>query len=80
MNLIVGTTHSSAAMHIDVLKTARQVLDGGRSDEEALNKIEMAIRAYDPCFSCATHKMDGSVPVKMEILDARGRVIRTLSN
>ncbi len=80
VNLIVGTTHSSAAMHIDVLKTARQVLDGGRSDEEALNKIEMAIRAYDPCFSCATHKMDGSVPVKMEILDARGRVIRTLSN
>lgn len=80
VNLIVGTTHNSAAINIDVLRTARQVLEGGKSDEEALNRIEAVIRAYDPCFSCATHNLSGSLPVKMNICDSRGEVMRTLHN
>lgn len=80
VNLIVGTTHNNAAINISVFRTARQVLEGGQWDEEALNKIEMAIRAYDPCYSCATHKIDGSLAVRVEILDTRGQIIKTLQN
>jgi len=80
LNLIVATTHNSAAMNLDVLRTARAVLDGGRSDEEALNKIETVIRAYDPCFSCATHHLNGSLPVRVDICDSSGYTIRTLIN
>lgn len=80
LNLIVGTTHNNAAMNIDVLRTARRLLDGGRSDEETLNRIEMAIRAYDPCLSCATHHLDCSLAVRMEVRDSRGQVIRTVQN
>lgn len=80
VNLIVGTTHNSAAINIDVFRTARQVLEGGRSDEEALNRIEATIRSYDPCFSCATHQIDGSLPVRMEIVDSRGETMRTVQN
>ncbi len=78
VNLIVGTTHNSAAINADVLKTARGVLEDGQSDEEALNRIETVIRAYDPCFSCATHNLNGTLPVKMDICDSRGNVMRSL--
>lgn len=78
VNLIVGTTHNSAAINADVLKTARSVLENGQSDEDALNRIETVIRAYDPCFSCATHNLNGTLPVKMDICDSRGNVIRSL--
>lgn len=78
VNLIVGTTHNSAAINADVLKTARSVLEDGQSDEDALNRIEIVIRAYDPCFSCATHNLNGTLPVKMDICDSRGNVMRSL--
>ena len=80
VNLIVGTTHNSAAINIDVLRTARRLLDNGQSDEATLNKIESVIRAYDPCFSCATHELNGSLPVSMDICDSRGQVIRRIRN
>lgn len=80
VNLIVGTTHNNAAINISAFRAARMVLANGKCTEEDLNKIEMAIRAYDPCFSCATHKIDGSLSVRLEIVDARGRVIKTLNN
>ncbi len=80
VNLIVATTHNSAAMNLDVLMAARRILDGGRSDEEALNKVEMVIRSYDPCFSCSTHMLGGVLPVKLQFRDTRGQVIRTIQN
>lgn len=80
VNLIVGTTHNNAAINISAFRTARQVLADGKFDEEALNKIEMAIRAYDPCYSCATHKIDGSLAVRVEVVNSKGQVIKTLKN
>jgi NAD-reducing hydrogenase large subunit len=46
--------------------------------EGALNRVEAAIRCYDPCLSCATHAL-GSMPMVMEIHDAEGRLVRTVS-
>lgn len=80
VNLIVGTTHNNAAINISAFRAARKLLENGDWGEEALNKIEMAIRAYDPCFSCATHKMDGSLAVQVELRDQHGNTLKTLQN
>jgi F420-non-reducing hydrogenase large subunit len=80
VNLIVGTTHNNAAINMSVKQAAKTVIKNGTYDQGALNRVEMAIRAYDPCLSCATHKLDGSVPVKLEIRDAKGEIIDTLAN
>jgi NAD-reducing hydrogenase large subunit len=39
-----------------------------------LNHIEVAIRAYDPCLSCATHAM-GRMPLTVELVDGSGRIL-----
>jgi F420-non-reducing hydrogenase large subunit len=80
VNLIVGTTHNNAPINMSVKQTAKALIKDGKYDQGILNTVEMAIRAYDPCMSCATHKLDGSLPVKLEIRDARGKVIDTIAN
>jgi len=47
-NLIVGTTHNIAPMNMSVKKAALQVIQGGKVDQGVLNRVEMAVRAYDP--------------------------------
>jgi len=42
--------------------------------EGMLNQVEVAIRAYDPCLSCATHAL-GQMPLQVDLLDAAGRLI-----
>ena len=80
VNLIVGTTHNNAPINMSVKQAAKALIKDGNYDQGILNKVEMAIRAYDPCLSCATHKLDGSVAVKLEIRNARGEVIDTITN
>jgi len=80
VNLIVGTTHNNAAINMSVKKTAKDLIKEGVYDEEILNKVEMAIRAYDPCLSCATHSLDGSLAVKLTLADSQGRTLGTLQN
>ena len=80
VNLIVGTTHNNAPINMSVKQTAKALIKDGNYDQGILNKVEMAIRAYDPCLSCATHKLDGAIPVKLEIRDVRGKVIDTITN
>ncbi|HUV62742.1 MAG TPA: Ni/Fe hydrogenase subunit alpha [Sedimentisphaerales bacterium] len=80
VNLIVGTTHNNAPINMSVKQAAKTLIKDGNYDQGTLNKVEMAIRAYDPCLSCATHKLDGSIAVKIEIRNARGQVIETLAN
>lgn len=80
LNLIVGTTHNNAPINMSVKQAATTLIKDGKYDQGTLNTVEMAIRAYDPCLSCATHKMDGSIAVKIDIRDAKGKVIDTLAN
>ncbi len=80
VNLIVGTTHNNAPMNMSVLKTAKTYIKDGKYDQGILNRIEMAIRAYDPCLSCATHNLDGSIAVSVQIVDKYNNVIDTLAN
>ncbi|MBZ0104236.1 MAG: Ni/Fe hydrogenase subunit alpha [Sulfuricella denitrificans] len=76
-NLIVSTTHNNQAMNEAVRQVALQYLDGKQLTEGLLNHIEVAIRAFDPCLSCATHAV-GKMPLEVELLDAEGKEIDRL--
>ncbi|OJX34088.1 MAG: Ni/Fe hydrogenase subunit alpha [Burkholderiales bacterium 68-12] len=75
-NLIVSTTHNNQAMNESVRAVARTYFDGRAITEGLLNRIEVAIRAYDPCLSCATHAL-GRMPLQVQVLDAAGQVLDT---
>jgi NAD-reducing hydrogenase large subunit len=72
-NLIVSTTHNNQAMNEAVRSVAREFFDGREISEGLLNHIEVAIRAYDPCLSCATHAL-GSMPLEVCLVDADGNL------
>lgn len=73
-NLIVSTTHNNHAMNTAVRDVARRCLNGHEITEGLLNHIEVAIRAYDPCLSCATHAL-GHMPLEVTLLNAQGEVL-----
>jgi NAD-reducing hydrogenase large subunit len=74
VNLIVSTTSNNEPMNRAVEGVARKYLDGNEITEGLLNRIEVAIRAYDPCLSCATHAV-GRMPLVVEIVDGNGAVL-----
>ncbi len=74
-NLIVSTTHNNEPMNRAVRWVAENVWEGKEEITEGMmNQVEVAIRAYDPCLSCATHAM-GQMPLYIEIVDLQGNVI-----
>jgi len=73
-NLIVSTTNNNHAMNMAVREVAKKYLDGKELTEGLLNHIEVAIRAYDPCLSCATHAL-GQMPLEVTLEDCEGKVI-----
>jgi NAD-reducing hydrogenase large subunit len=77
-NLIVSTTHNNQAMNEAIRVVARQYLDGKELTEGLLNHIEVAIRCFDPCLSCATHAL-GQMPLEVTLADADGQVIDRLT-
>jgi len=80
VNLIVGTTHNNAAMNMSVKSAAKDLIKDGKYDQGILNMVEMMIRAHDPCLSCATHRLDGKLGVKINIVDSEGNHLDTFSN
>jgi F420-non-reducing hydrogenase large subunit len=80
MNLIVGTTHNNAPINMSVNQAAKLFIKDGKYDQGILNRVEMAIRAYDPCLSCATHNLDGRLPVRIDILNSEGLLINSIQN
>jgi NAD-reducing hydrogenase large subunit len=76
-NLIVSTTHNNQAMNNAIREVARRYLDGRTLTEGLLNHIEVAVRAFDPCLSCATHAM-GKMPLSVQLVDADGTLVDTL--
>ncbi|MCF7853255.1 MAG: Ni/Fe hydrogenase subunit alpha [Candidatus Pacebacteria bacterium] len=73
-NLIVSTTNNNIPMNRAVQGVAKDYLSGHEITEALLNNIEVAIRAYDPCLSCATHAL-GKMPLTVELYDAEGELL-----
>jgi len=75
-NLIVSTTHNNEAMNQAVKWVANNVISGEPEITEGMmNQVEVAIRAYDPCLSCATHAM-GEMPLEVSLIDHKGELIQ----
>src|SRR5512147_1603062 len=80
VNLIVGTTNNYARMSMSIKKAAKKLIHGGSVISEGLlNQVEMAFRAYDPCFGCATHSLPGQMPLEVIIRDASGHEVERLA-
>jgi NAD-reducing hydrogenase large subunit len=76
-NLIVSTTNNNQAMNESIRQVANHYLDGRQLTEPLLNQIEVAIRAYDPCLSCATHAL-GKMPLEVQLLNSEGDLLDRL--
>jgi F420-non-reducing hydrogenase large subunit len=80
VNLIVGTTNNYAPISMSINKAARGLIKKGQEvSEGTLNMIEMAFRAYDPCFGCATHSLPGSRPFILRVRDKDGQILEEVN-
>jgi F420-non-reducing hydrogenase large subunit len=78
-NLIVGTTNNYARISMSINKAARGLIKKGTQvTDGVLNMIEMAFRAYDPCFGCATHSLPGQMPLVVRIRDKNGEILQEI--
>jgi len=74
-NLIVSTTNNNEPMNRAVNWVALNTINGKKEITEGmLNAVEVAIRAYDPCLSCATHAI-GKMPLEVSLVDADGNIL-----
>lgn len=78
VNLIVGTTNNHAAMSMSVRRAAEQLIHDGVASEGLLNRVEMAFRLYDPCMSCATHSLPGTMPLVVNLRNAHAELLQSL--
>jgi len=74
-NLIVSTTNNNEPMNRAVNSTAKAFMEGQREiTEPMMNAVEVAIRAYDPCLSCATHAL-GQMPLEVTLVNDNEEII-----
>jgi len=78
VNMIVATTNNYPAICMSIRDAAKGLIHGGKVDQGTLNKVEMAFRAYDPCFGCATHYAIGQMPMTIKIYDSNRQLIDTM--
>ncbi len=78
VNLIVSTGHNNWAMSNSVDSVAKTYVHGPDVTQGMLNRVEAAIRAYDPCLSCSTHAI-GQMPIQLEIIGPEGDLIKTIT-
>ena len=76
VNLIVSTGHNNWAMSEAVDSVAKTYVIGPEVQEGMLNRVEAAIRAYDPCLSCSTHAI-GQMPIMLNIVAPDGTLVKT---
>lgn len=73
-NLITATGHNNLAMNQGILQVAKHFVDGNHLQEGMLNRVEVVIRSFDSCLSCATHAV-GQMPLEVRLLGADGKLL-----
>ncbi|HMK48996.1 MAG TPA: Ni/Fe hydrogenase subunit alpha, partial [Thermodesulfovibrionales bacterium] len=76
VNLIVATVNNAAAICMSVDKAAKSLIKKGEVSDSVLNMVEMAFRAYDPCFACATHLIGDNASLPVYVYDAKGDIMK----
>jgi len=79
VNLIVATVNNAPSICMSVKNAAKGLIKNGKVNDGLLNMVEMAFRAYDPCFACATHFAIGQMPLKVEIYDNEKHLLKTIT-
>ncbi len=79
LNILVATGNNNAAICMSVKRAAEKLIKNYKVDDGILNMIEMAFRAYDPCFACATHTLPGHMPLEIRIYDSQRNLYKTIS-
>ena len=74
VNLIVATGHNNIAMNRSVELVAKEYIHNGEVREGLLNRVEGAIRCYDPCLSCSTHAL-GRMALNIQIHSHDGKLL-----
>jgi F420-non-reducing hydrogenase large subunit len=77
-NMIVATTNNAGAICMSVKNAAMGMIKNGKVDDGILNKVEMAFRAYDPCFACSTHCLPGTSPIEISIYDKNKDLVKKI--
>lgn len=77
VNMLIATGQNNPSMNRSVMEVAKQYIKGDKIEEGMLNRVESAIRCYDPCLSCSTHAI-GTMPMEIEILDTEGKVMKRI--
>jgi len=78
VNLVVATTMNYADICMSIRDAAKGLIKDNNVNEGLLNMVEMAFRAYDPCFGCSTHTLPGQASLKVNIYDDRKRLVETV--
>ncbi len=73
VNMIIATENSNTDFNRVVTQVAKKFLRGDRLTEGLLNRVEAAVRAFDPCLSCSTHSL-GSSGLRVELIDSEGHM------
>ncbi len=74
-NLIVSTTNNNEAMNRAIRNVAQEHISvKPKITEGMLNHVEVAVRSYDPCLSCATHAI-GKMPMEIEMYGPEGNLV-----
>jgi F420-non-reducing hydrogenase large subunit len=76
MKLIIPTQVNNEAINLNVKDAATEFIHKGEIKPGLLNRIEMVIRAYDPCIKCATRQTNEKLTVEIE--NSEGRLLKTL--
>jgi len=78
VNLVVATTHNAPGICMSIKNAAQGLIQNGEVNDGLLNKVEMAFRAYDPCFACATHFAIGEMPLEVNVFDNNKKLLKTI--
>jgi F420-non-reducing hydrogenase large subunit len=78
VNLIVGTTNNHAAISMSIKQAAQGFIKKGDVSDGIMNMVEMAFRAYDPCYACATHTLPGQMPLEINIYNGNRRLLHNI--
>jgi len=79
INLVVETTHNAPGICMSIKNAAQGIIKNGEVNDGLLNKVEMAFRAYDPCFACATHFAIGEMPLEVNVFDSQKKLVKKIT-
>lgn len=77
VNLLIATAQNNLAMNRSVEQTARHFVSAGTLQEGMLNRVEAAIRCFDPCLSCSTHAV-GQMPLVIELRNLKDELLQSV--